>query len=69
MIIYTFGSYYYYKLKYDHIHGDTKNNDGVLVFINGWPDTSLIWTEQVNYLSSNNNYCCITLELMQLMQY
>eukprot|EP01084_Bolivina_argentea_P099426 178735_1 len=71
-MFYSMSSYYLYKLWYNKlplinykITGDINNNSGILFFIHGWPDTSALWNPQVKYLS-NNNYCCITLDLPNL---
>ena len=68
-IIYTFASYYYCKLRYPsipNIHytitGDLDNNDGILLFIHGFPDFGYLWDPQIKFFN-NKNYCCINIEI------
>ena len=68
-IAYTLGSYYFCKLRYPSkpsikytTIGDINNNNGILVFIHGFPDFEYLWDKQVEHFKAKN-YCCITLEL------
>ena len=68
-VVYTFGSYYYCKLRYPStpriyytITGDINNNNGIIAFIHGFPDFGYIWDKQIDFFRSKN-YCCISLEL------
>ena len=65
----TLSSYYYCRIRYPSmpkiystITGNLNNNNGIIIFIHGWPDFDYLWEKQIEYFSSKN-YCCINLEL------
>ena len=67
-LCYSIGSYFYHKIKHGSkpnvrytVHGDINSNQGIMVFIHGYPDNRNLWKIQVAYYTAKK-YCCITLE-------